>query len=270
MSFSFIQITDHHLGENAQDNTRGYPAAATLQAVLDAISGSDVDFDFLLSSGDLVNKPVEASYDFFKSLLGARPAAHMPGPLRMNYGRLHDFPLYVMPGNHDDRDVFFRSMYTDGQPGLQNASFQHKGVNFVMMDTGPSVQAFIGDETLEFLRQALDTNLPNVLLTHHNVASLHVPLLDDFIAENAQTFCDLLRGKNVLAIISGHLHTTYETMLMDIPVLGLRSTAFQFKVEERLVMALLPMHYRVVTIDDGMRLSSRIVEVPVPPGVEIL
>jgi len=269
MSFSFIQITDHHLGESAQDNAGGYPAAETFKAVLNSISSFAQEFDFLLSTGDLVNKPNEASYRYFMSLLNIQPAGQVPGPHIMSYGRLKDFPVYLMPGNHDDRDVFFRSLYVNGVPGLQNAVFRHKGVKFVMVDWGPGVRAVLDEQIPGFLERALADGTPAVILTHHNAAPLQVRLLDDFLADGIQSFYKILRGKNVLAVLSGHLHTTYQTQAEGIPVLGLRSTAFQFRIEERLVMALMPMHYRVVSIDDQFRLSSRIVEVPIPPDVRM-
>mgnify|MGYP000891932997 FL=1 len=267
MAFSFIQITDHHLGHSAEDRPHNYPTTQTFRAVLDEISGSGEPFDFLLSTGDLVNTPDEISYRYFLQLIGAEPAQSIPGPHCMHYGNLQDFPIYLMPGNHDDRDHFFRSLYIGGGSTRMNAVFTHKGVRFVMIDWGPGVQAELSEEMLAFLKQALDTDQPAVVMMHHNVVKLHTPLMDDFMAANVQPFYDVLRGRNMLAVLCGHLHTTYEKQLEGIPVLGLRSTAFQFRFEERLVPSLLPMHYRIVTIDDQFKLTSRVVEVPVPPGL---
>lgn len=272
MAFSFAQITDHHIGRSAEDAPHNYPTTQTLRAVLDDISAAGQGLDFLLSTGDLVNTPDEASYSYFLQLINAQTAQRIPGPHRMHYGNLRDFPIYLMPGNHDDRDHFFRSLYVEGETARQNAArmnavFTHKGVRFVMIDWGPGVQAELSGEMLDFLHEALDTHLPAVLMMHHNVVRLHAPLLDGFLAENVEPFYAALRGKNILAVLCGHLHTTYEKQLEGIPVLGLRSTAFQFRLEERLVPSLLPMHYRVITIDDQFKLTSRVVEVPVPPGL---
>ncbi|MEM5775240.1 MAG: metallophosphoesterase, partial [Anaerolineaceae bacterium] len=250
MAFSFAQITDHHIGRSAEDAPHNYPTTQTLRAVLDDISAAGQGLDFLLSTGDLVNTPDEASYRYFLQLINAQPAQRIPGPHRMHYGILRDFPIYLMPGNHDDRDQFFRSLYHNEEPARMNqalpsaalpsaalpsaarqnaarmnAVFTHKGVRFVMIDWGPGVQAELTDEMLGFLKQALDTHLPAVLMMHHNVVRLHAPLLDGFLAENVEPFYAALRANNILAVLCGHLHTTYEKQLEGIPVLGLRSTA---------------------------------------------
>jgi hypothetical protein len=53
---------------------------------------------------------------------------------------------------------------------------------------------------------------------------------------------------------------TTETMVEGIPVLTLRSTAFQFARQARPLLTLEPPQYRLVTID-GDTLSSKVVEV---------
>jgi len=267
MAFSFIQITDHHLGESAQDQPFGYPASATFQAVMDNITYSNEDFDFLVSTGDLVNRPTDDSYRYLKTILNMQPARQVPGPHFIRYGRLWDFPVYLLPGNHDDRTTFFNNLYDDEKPEFLNANFQHKGVNFICLDWGGLDRGEISNGMLSFLESALDDGLPAVLLMHHNVIPLGVPWLDRFIANDIDRFYKCLEGRNVLGILCGHLHTTYETHLDGIPVLGLRSTGFQFRVEGKLVMSLMPLHYRIVTIDDHFHLTSRIIEVPLPAGL---
>ena len=65
----------------------------------------------------------------------------------------------------------------------------------------------------------------------------------------------------MLVILCGDVHTTYETLVVGIPVLGLRSTTFQFALQDEPLLCLQPPHYRFVTIQDGI-LTSRTFEVP--------
>jgi hypothetical protein len=54
---------------------------------------------------------------------------------------------------------------------------------------------------------------------------------------------------------------THEQLVAGIPVLTLRSTAFQFASTDEPLIALEPPHYRFVTIHNDV-LTSRIFEVP--------
>ena len=69
-----------------------------------------------------------------------------------------------------------------------------------------------------------------------------------------------VRGR-ILGVISGHVHITYEKLVRGIPVFGLRSTAFPFALLDEPLYALLPPHYRLFTVRDGL-LSGQVFEVP--------
>jgi 3',5'-cyclic AMP phosphodiesterase CpdA len=101
-----------------------------------------------------------------------------------------------------------------------------------------------------------------VILTHHHVAPIGVPWLDNFIADDIDRFWQTVRGKSVLGVLSGHVHMTTETIVEGIPVLTLRSTGFQFARHPQPLLTLEPPHYRVVTIAGGV-LTSRVVEVAI-------
>jgi Icc protein len=269
LTFSFIQITDHHLGESDADNPYGYPAALTFRAVLDHIASHHrQQVDFIVSTGDLVNRPTATAYDFFKRILDLKTAASLSEPHRIHYGSLHDFPIYLLPGNHDERTAFFANLFP-GQNGANrlNASFVHQGVRFLLLDWGPGDRGELSPELLGFVEQNLLPDEPAILMMHHNVVPVGAPWLDRFIAEDIEQFHQILHGKNILAILCGHLHSSYERDWEGIPVLGLRSTAFQFRFEGKPVVALQPPHYRLVTIEGDRRLKSRVVEVPLPAGL---
>src|SRR6185369_12401478 len=83
MSFSFVQITDHHLLETEDGLIRGFSPAYALRAVLRHIASTvGGTADFIVSTGDLVNNGTPAEYQAASRLLGlAGGPAVAPGPL---------------------------------------------------------------------------------------------------------------------------------------------------------------------------------------------
>lgn len=264
MAFSFIQITDHHLRAAETDPVRGVMTSYTLRATLRHIARHAARHaDFMISMGDFVDPPSEAAYRAAMERLGIRSGvAPAPGPLMITGEGLRDFPIYFMPGNHDDRDAFFRCLFpANAAMPLMNVRFEVQGVQFICLDWGTDATSVAYAETLAFLAAALQSGLPSVILTHHQVAPVGVRWLDAFIAPGVAQLWDIVRGQRVLGILAGHVHLTHEQLVHDIPVLTLRSTAFQFARSEEPTVVLQPPHYRFVTIHNDV-LTSRIFEVP--------
>ena len=69
--FSFVQISDSHLGFNKPANT---DVAATLQAALDKIDALPHTPDFLIHTGDLTHSSKPAEFDTLSQMLGEQTA----------------------------------------------------------------------------------------------------------------------------------------------------------------------------------------------------
>src|SRR5690349_7171301 len=130
--FSFVQITDHHLLEAPDAHREGFVPGHALRMVMRHIAGNVSDkADFIISTGDLVEPPTEAAYACAIELLGLAASAILPGPQKVTTEGLHDFPMYFLPGNHDDRELMTRCLFPESQPpALYNLTFEHKGVQF--------------------------------------------------------------------------------------------------------------------------------------------
>jgi Icc protein len=132
------------------------------------------------------------------------------------------------------------------------------------LDWGPGGKAIAHPELLAFLEQHLDNGLPTVVLTHHHLVPVGSKWIDNFLPEkaHAEAFWKLLTDhrQQVLGVLSGHCHVTYERIVQGIPVLGLRSTAMQFVLQDEPLYCVQPLHYRFVTIQNNI-LTSRIFEV---------
>jgi len=265
--FSFIQVTDHHLLESEEALRDGFCPGHAFRMVMKHISENVADkIDFIISTGDLVEPDTDATYQGALKLLGINSSAALPGPQRINIEGLQNFPMYFLPGNHDKRDMFTRYLFSDSKPvSLYNFTFVHKGVQFVFMDWGQVSKAHLFPETREFLAQALQSELPSVILCHQHVKRIGSRWLDNFLADNLDQFWDVVADtgvkEKVLAILCGHVHITYEDEYRGIPILGLRSTAYSFAKTDDPVVILAAPHYRYIHIHDGI-LTSRIYKVP--------
>jgi 3',5'-cyclic-AMP phosphodiesterase len=262
-TFSFIQITDHHLRESESLLTHGYSTVRAFQAVLRHIADHTAGrADFIVTTGDLVESGTDAEYQAVCGMLNLEVVSGAPGPHFISIEGLRSFPMYFLPGNHDPRAVFFRNLFPLTPPAdLMNVAFEHQGVRFICLDWGPQGKAVVHRETLDFLADALPTDRPSVLLMHHHVVPVGSRWLDNLIADDVDRFWESVCGSSVIGIFCGHTHATYEAEVAGIPIFGLRSTTFQFALQDELLFCLRPPHYRLVTIRDG-RLTTEIFEVP--------
>ena len=263
MAFRFVQITDHHIMASEAMLARGYSPSHALRAVLRHIARHHGDVDFIVSTGDLVDKGLDEEYRTFRGMLGLRGTSAAPGAQVASGEGLRDVPMYFLPGNHDPREVFFRNMFPgEGPaPAAMNVAFEHKGVRFVCVDWGAANKAVTTPGMLGHLGACLADGMPAVVLSHHNVGPVGVARLDGLAADDAGRFGEVLAGRNVLAVLHGHTHLTVETALAGVTVLGLRSTHFSFaQAGDEWLYVLRPPQYRVVTVD-GAALASEVVEV---------
>lgn len=263
MSFSFIQISDHHLRERDEMLTRGYNTAYAFRRVLQHIAQHHAArADFLVTTGDVVDEGTDAEYRAACARLQLEVhASEPPGPHFVSGEGLARLPMYFLPGNHDPRDAYFRNMFPNAAPReWNNVAFVHQDIQFVCVDWGAANKAVAYPEMLQFLAQHLDQGAPTIILSHHPVVRVGAQWLDNFLADEIEKFWNVVRGKNVLGIFTGHLHQTYEKVVETIPVYGLRATTFQFALQDEKLFCLQPPHYRLVTVQEN-RITSEMFEV---------
>jgi 3',5'-cyclic AMP phosphodiesterase CpdA len=264
MTFSFVQITDHHLSTSEDALVRGFSPAYAFRAVLRHIAENVADtIDFIFSTGDLVEPDSQSTYRSLSRMLGlSGEVGPPPGPRHASIEGLREFPMYFMPGNHDDRRYFFENLFPQTPPmPLMNVAFTHKGVQFICLDWGTHAKAVAYPETLEFLEASLQNGTPSIVVTHHHVTPVGSRWLDDFIADGIERFWEIVRGCNVIGILCAHTHLTYEKVVEGIPVYGIRSTAFPFALQDEPLVCLMPPQYRYITVQDNL-LTTRVFEVP--------
>jgi Icc protein len=158
--FSFVQISDSHIGFAKPPNT---DVVATLKDVVNRINALPEPPAFVLHTGDLTHLAKPAEFDTVAQVLRGVKA-----------GRV----LYV-PGEHDfdgDDDKLYRERFGPGSRGTGWYSFDHGGVHFVglvnVASSNASGMGRLGAEQLDWLTK----DLAGLAASTPVVVFAHVPL----------------------------------------------------------------------------------------------
>jgi len=194
------QITDLHL------RTDGYPlkgkvdSQAALNAAIEHLNQMEPRPDLVLVTGDLVNKAHEQDYQ----------------GLRRELDRL-EMPCYVIPGNHDERDLI-RQYFGDCGYLPDDGEFlhftlddAHQSLRLIGLDT--KRQGHDGGEMCEERLQWLDDTLasapqrPTVIFMHHPPFITGIGFMGVKRFEGSQEMEAIVeRHDQVQRVICGHAH----------------------------------------------------------------
>ncbi|WP_113167714.1 metallophosphoesterase [Hyphomicrobiales bacterium] len=209
---TFIHITDLHVGNpSVADSHLFSDTSATLSRVLALIGSMDQKPQFIIASGDLTNRGDVESYRQLRSLMAAT-----------------DVPVVYAIGNHDTRAGFYEAML-DRTNDL-DAPYDHDqvigGIHIVTLDTTTpgEIGGSLTPAQFAWLAQALDRHgdLPKLIVAHH------APVLGDAVPwdhwrtiefSQSQQLAGVLKGRNILGILSGHIHHDRFSSWHGIPVI---------------------------------------------------
>lgn len=209
---TFIHITDLHIGNPAiADDHLFSDTSATLARVLELIGTMDTKPCFIIASGDLTNRGDADSYRQLKSIMAAT-----------------DLPVVYAIGNHDTRPGFYEGMF--GRTEDAQAPYDHEkviaGIHIITLDTTTPGQIGGALEEAQFvwLEEALNRHveLPKLMVMHHAPALGETPPWDHWRTmefSQSQRLSALLKGRNILAILSGHIHHDRFSVWHGIPVI---------------------------------------------------
>ncbi|MDH7808716.1 MULTISPECIES: metallophosphoesterase [unclassified Rhizobium] len=198
---TFVHLTDLHIGApELFDDHLLSDTSSTLAAILEDIKSIVPQPDFIVISGDLVNRGEIIDYEELQRIF------HNAG-LTM--------PVLFGLGNHDVRSNFYQTVL--GRTSELAAPYDHdqvvSGIHVIVLDT--SVPGRIGGNfepgQLEWLTAALDRHpeLPKLIAMHHGPALDE----DDLVGQWETLSCvdtialrSVLENRNVIGIVSGHVH----------------------------------------------------------------
>jgi 3',5'-cyclic AMP phosphodiesterase CpdA len=202
MTTTFLaQLTDLHIREPGRLTYRRIDTAQYLERAVQSVLALPQQPHALVITGDLTDFGRPAEYAHLRSLLAP----------------LGELPIYLLPGNHDDRDGL-RAAFPE-HAWLRSEGFIQYAVDIgdlrlIALDTvvpGHSEGALC-EERLQWLELQLTASegRPVVIAMHHPPFETLIGHMDKIgLLQGARALEDLVRRHpNVQRVICGHLHRT--------------------------------------------------------------
>lgn len=216
----FIHLSDTHIqaeGQRLWNIVDGYEASFK---AIENIQTYGVKPDFFVISGDLVQDgDYEAGYARFRSLL-------------QNLEVEFNVPVLMSLGNHDKREPFQRIILGIENPNPEQRCYYSqiiKNVKVIMLDSLDQGKhdGNLGEEQLAWLNDelAVDRDLPKLLVVHHTPATV-VLGGDQVELRDADQLAQVIRGANIIGILTGHIHHPYLGLFAGIPMVSATGIAF--------------------------------------------
>jgi 3',5'-cyclic-AMP phosphodiesterase len=198
---TLLQLSDTHIvaeGELVSGLLDTGAPLARMVARLYDIKAQLGGIDAVLVTGDLSGDGSRASYGRFKRLLA---------PLEL--------PSFVIPGNHDSRELLRAAFIEDGylsDRGKLNWHRQIGSVHLIGLDTlveGQGAGA-LDQETLGFLGTTLASigSEPALVAMHHPPFTSGIAFMDEIGLQSIRELADVLnQHKGAVRVVCGHLHS---------------------------------------------------------------
>jgi 3',5'-cyclic-AMP phosphodiesterase len=243
--FLLAQLSDPHIGAEWAEAD----SVAGLAAAVASVRAMPRQPDAVLVSGDLADSAADDEYGQVRELLA---------PL--------DAPLYVLPGNHDDRHALRRHF---GVPGADSEPVQYSAdlgpMRLVVLDTtipGEDPGA-LDAERLGWLdaELAMAPELPTLIAMHHPPLVTGSPAWDDYglPADHRRALGEVVaKHRQVRRLAAGHVHHTMVGELAGQGILTVPSTYAQARLNfaaQELEFAAEPAGFALHAVVDGELIS---------------
>jgi len=214
-SFSFVQLSDSHVGFNKPANP---DAAATYREAVAKVIAMPVKPDFIIHTGDITQLSKDQEFDDADQIVKAA-----------------GLTVFHVPGEHDMLDEGGGKAYLDrygkGTKGAGWYSFDHHGVHFValinVVNLKPGGMGSLGPDQLAWLEKDLagrSSSTPIVVFAHMPLWTVYADWgwgTDD--AAQALTY---LKRFGSVTVLNGHIHQITQKVEGNIAFHTARSTAF--------------------------------------------
>jgi Icc protein len=212
--FSFIQISDCHIGFNKGANPE---VTHTLKKAIDRANLVPAGMkapDFMLNTGDITQNSKAAEFDTASQVIkGFRGE------------------VFYVPGEHDyiDDGVQYKQRFGKGTLGNGWYSYNHKGVHFVGLNNCVQVDAMgnLGNDQLAWLKSDLAG------LSHSTpiVVFAHIPLWMVYEkwgwgTKDGEQALAMLKPFGSVTVLNGHIHQVVQKVEGNVAFHTAMSTAF--------------------------------------------
>ncbi len=211
--FTFVQISDSHMGFNKPANT---DVTATLQAAVDKINTLPTTPDFIIHTGDLSHSSKPAEFDTLAQVMSSAKAKQ----------------VFYVPGEHDnsvDDGKLYLERFGKDAKGKGWYSFDHKGVHFVGLVNSAALEGMgkLGGDQIEWLSadlQGRSSSTPLVLFAHLPLWTVY-PNWGWGTQDSEQALSYVKRFGSV-TVLNGHIHQVMQKVEGNVAFHTAMSTAF--------------------------------------------
>jgi 3',5'-cyclic-AMP phosphodiesterase len=211
--FSFVQISDSHLGFNKPANP---DVSATLQVAVDKINALPTQPDFLIHTGDITHLAKPAEFDSAAQLLKG----------------LSSKQIFYVPGEHDtagDDGKEYLSRFGKDTQGSGWYSYDHKGVHFLALVNVLQLEGMgkLGAEQLAWVKKDLAARSSSTPI----VVFAHIPLWTVYPewswgTQDSEQLLGLLKRFGSVTVLNGHIHQVMQKVEGSLTFHTAMSTAF--------------------------------------------
>jgi len=214
-AFTFVQISDSHIGFNKEANR---DVTATLQEAVNKINALEHTPDFIIHTGDLSHLSKPAEFDTLDQVLRSARSGQ----------------TFCVPGEHDmlaDNGRTYLERYGKGTKGAGWYSFDHKGVHFIglvnVVDLKAGGLGALGAEQLAWLQKDLTGRSASAPI----VVFAHIPLWTVYPewgwgTEDGATALSYMKRFGSLTVLNGHIHQIMQKIEGGVFYHTAMSTAF--------------------------------------------
>jgi 3',5'-cyclic-AMP phosphodiesterase len=220
-SFSFVQISDSHIGF---DKAANKDVAGTLEQCVARINALPQRPSFVIHTGDHVHLSTPEEFDTVKQILSTIKTGH----------------LFHVPGEHDvfvDHGRRYHQFFGQGSRGTGYYSFDVGGVHFLALANVQASEAestaqnnglgVLGAEQLAFVKKDLaakSAETPIVIFGHVPLLAVY-PAWGWATADSVQVLAELKRFGSVTAL-NGHIHQLISKTEANVVMHTAASTAY--------------------------------------------
>jgi len=212
-NITIAHFTDCHL---FAQNSGEYFDVNTAQALKNSLKDiKSKKPDLAIFGGDLTQDHTLASYENFVDLIQSAQL---------------DFPVFWLPGNHDEIDMF-EIAFKD-----QNNLLNHKCIDtahfqiLLLNSKSETPSGFIDEIELKQIKKQISENeKPSFIFAHHHPLSVE-GYIDKHILTNGEYLLSQLNNTDKLALfVHGHVHNEYQKNYLGIDICATPATSIQFK-----------------------------------------
>lgn len=213
--FTFVQISDSHIGFNKEANK---DVIGTLRESVAKINALAKPPDFILHTGDLSHLSEAEEFDALEQILKETKAGH----------------IFYVPGEHDvlnDNGKQYLERFGKGSKGTGYYSFDHKGSHFIGLSNVVNIRegglGVLGEEQIAWLAddlKAVSDSTPVVVFAHIPLWAVYPQW--GWGTDDSERALGLLKRFGSVTVLNGHIHQIVKKVEGNITFHTAMSTAF--------------------------------------------